>query len=488
MKNAGETYREFLQLELPTGMNGKQQTGKDRKGPENRRLPLFLSVARRTMPVLASLFLLSGCATMTDLADRIPDWIPEWTGGEGKMAQSVRPRVVESAPVPEPTPVPAGPSREEIKAVQSDLAELGYNPGLVDGNYGWRTKRAIRAFQKDAGMIADGEITQGLADSLAAAPRPEKPPVLDTAALPAAGTEPGTEQDFESEFRFDARRDEPPAQVIHVENASIPPLYDAGDAYVWSNGQVETVVRVAGNKLFWRTGSGQRYAADRNFLIPPSIWAGPAGSGEADTRLEGRVSWPLQAESPLEFDVAGDGSVEKWRCRTAGTRRVTVPAGQFDVVTLACERDSGPVGEWVRRVWLYAPEVRHYVARTDMMADGSQESIELVGVRPGAEDWPPAARAGLDRAIQDALDELPEGESSQWSSTFVKEEFEILPGPTHDIGDDRRCRKFELTARSAGVSRTYPAQACISGDGGRWRIPNDTGAGADGDSFLTSAS
>jgi hypothetical protein len=94
----------------------------------------------------------------------------------------------------------------------------------------------------------------------------------------------------------------------------------------------------------------------------------------------------------------------------------------------------------------------------------------------------------LDRAIQDALDELPEGESSQWSSTFVKEEFEILPGPTHDIGDDRRCRKFELTARSAGVSRTYPAQACISGDGGRWRIPNDTGAGADGDSFLTSAS
>jgi peptidoglycan hydrolase-like protein with peptidoglycan-binding domain len=441
-------------------MNGKQQTRKDRKGPENRRLPLFLSVARRTMPVLASLFLLSGCATMTDLADRIPDWIPEWTGGEGKMAQSVRPRVVESAPVPEPTPVPAGPSREEIKAVQSDLAELGYNPGSVDGNYGWRTKRAIRAFQKDAGMIADGEITQGLADSLAAAPRPEKPPVLDTAALPAAGTEPGTEQDFESEFGFDARRDEPPAQVIHVENASIPPLYDAGDAYVWSNGQVETVVRVAGNKLFWRTGSGQRYAADRNFLIPPSIWAGPAGSGEADTRLEGRVSWPLQAESPLEFDVAGDGSVEKWRCRTAGTRRVTVPAGQFDVVTLACERDSGPVGEWVRRVWLYAPEVRHYVARTDIMADGSQESIELVGVRPGAEDWPPAARAGLDRAIQDALDELPEGESSQWSSTFVKEEFEI----------------------------PYPAQACISGDGGRWRIPNDTGAGADGDSFLTSAS
>lgn len=486
MKTAGETYREFPQLELPTGMNGEQQTGAGRQGPENRRLPLFLSVARRTMPVLASLFLLSGCATLTTLADQIPDWVPEWTGGEGKMAQSVRPRVVETAPVPEPTPVPAGPSREEIQAVQSDLAELGYNPGSVDGNLGWRTKRAIRAFQKDTGMIADGMITQELADSLAASPRPEKPPMLDMAALPAPGTKPGPGHDSESEF--DAGRDDPPAQVIYVENAGIPPLYDAGDAYVWSNGQVETVMRVAGNKLFWRTSSGQRYTADRNFLIPPSSWAGPSGSGEADARLEGRTFWPLQAESPLEFEVASDESLEKWRCHTAGTRRVRVPAGQFDVVTLACERNSGPVGEWVRRVWLYAPEVRHYVARTDIMADGSRDSIELVGVRPGAEDWPPAARAGLDRAIQDALDELPEGESSQWSSTFVKEEFEILPGPTHDAGDDGRCRNFELTARSAEISRIYPARACISGDNEKWRIPSDTGDGPDGDSFLTSAS
>ncbi len=167
---------------------------------------------------------------------------------------------------------------------------------------------------------------------------------------------------------------------------------------------------------------------------------------------------------------------------------MTVPAGQFDVVTLTCDRDSGPVGEWVRRVWLYAPEVRHYVARTDIMADGSRDSIELVGVRPGAEDWPPAARAGLDRAIQDALDKLPEGESSQWSSTFVKEEFEIRPGPTHDSGNEGRCRKFELTARSAGISRIYPARACISGDNNKWRIPNDTDVGTDGTSFLTSAS
>jgi hypothetical protein len=132
--------------------------------------------------------------------------------------------------------------------------------------------------------------------------------------------------------------------------------------------------------------------------------------------------------------------------------------------------------------------VRHYVARIDIMPDGSQTSKELVGVRPGAEDWPPAVRAGLDRTIQDALGELSAGESSLWSSTGVKEEFVVLPGTIRDTGDGGRCRTFELTARSAGVSRIYPALACVSGEGKKWRIPSNNGGRLDDNSFLTSAS
>lgn len=468
MRTAGEIYRDFPQLGPSIGMNGKQQTDTGKQGPGNRRLPLFLSVARGMMPALASLFLLSGCATLTE---QIQAWVPDWTGGEGKTAQNVRPRVVETAPVPKPAPVVAGPSREEVLAVQSDLAELGYDPGQVDGVFGLRTVTAIKAFQNDTGMKTDGMITQELADRLAAAPRPE------TVAF--------TKVDPETEFG--PGRDVPPLLVIHVKNANIPPHYNAGDTYIWSNDRVETVVRVAETKLFWRTNNSQRYTADRNFLIPPSRWEGPSGSGEADARLEGQTSWPLRAGSSLKFEVAGDGRLEEWRCYTTGTRRIAVPAGQFNVVVMVCERSPTPAGEWVRRIWFYAPAVLHYVARTDIMADGSRDSMELVGVRPGAEDWPPAARAGLDRVIQDALDELSEGESSQWSSTFVKEKFEILLGPAYNSGDGGRCRVFELTARSAGLSRIYPARACKSGDDKKWQIPNDTGAGPNGNSFLTSA-
>jgi hypothetical protein len=308
-----------------------------------------------------------------------------------------------------------------------------------------------------------------------AAAVPEIEPEIETAAVPVI--EPVVEPKIES-----------PVEVVQVDNADTPPIYDTGDAYVWSNGRVETVVRVAGNKLFWRVDNGVRYTADRNFLVPPSSWTGPAGSGEADARLDARAFWPLAADSPFAFKVEDNGQLQAWQCRVAGTEHVSVPAGQFDVVALACDRDQAPPGEWVRRIWHYAPAVRHYVARIDFMPDGSQRSKELVGIRPGAEDWPPAVRAGLNRAIQDALGGPPDGEGTLWSSTVVKEEFVILPRAIRDTGDGEHCRTFELTARSAGISRVYPALACVSGDGKNWRIPGNNNGRPDQDSFLTSAS
>jgi peptidoglycan hydrolase-like protein with peptidoglycan-binding domain len=465
-----------LRLEPLIGMEKNQLTDAARKGAGSSRWRVLPSVSRLA-PALAGLLLLSGCANVPDWSpDWMPDWVPDLTGGEGKTAQRVPSSIIDAPPaapgqIAAPTPIPQGPSRDEVRAIQTDLAELGYDPGQFDGIAGRRTKEAIKTYQNDAGLVVDGSITRELADSLAAAPRPENPPAPDLA----------TKTEIEPEI-------EPPVEVIRVENAEIPPLYDPGDAYVWSNGRVETVVRVAGDKLFWRVDNGVRYTADRNFLIPPASWTGPSGDGESDSRLNARGSWPLADGAPLVFDVANNSAVEEWRCNIDGTEHVTVPAGQFDVVALSCERDSAPLGEWVRRIWHYAPAVRHYVARIDIMPDGSQTSKELVGVRPGAEDWPPAVRAGLDRTIQDALGELSAGESSLWSSTGVKEEFVVLPGTIRDTGDGGRCRTFELTARSAGVSRIYPALACVSGEGKKWRIPSNNGGRLDDNSFLTSAS
>lgn len=61
-------------------------------------------------------------------------------------------------------------SLEERKEVQQSLADLGYNPGPVDGIIGAGTQRALRAWQKDQNMPADGYASAMLLTQLRPAP------------------------------------------------------------------------------------------------------------------------------------------------------------------------------------------------------------------------------------------------------------------------------------------------------------------------------
>ncbi len=46
-----------------------------------------------------------------------------------------------------------------VAATQANLARLGYEPGPVDGQYGPKTNSAIRQYQLDHGMLADGKLS-----------------------------------------------------------------------------------------------------------------------------------------------------------------------------------------------------------------------------------------------------------------------------------------------------------------------------------------
>ncbi|MDH3475705.1 MAG: peptidoglycan-binding protein [Rhodospirillales bacterium] len=67
------------------------------------------------------------------------------------------------------TPVEAMPpvmARAYVVGIQEELFAHGYDPGLVDGVVGRRTVRAIRAYQRDAGLPADGVASKELLDHL----------------------------------------------------------------------------------------------------------------------------------------------------------------------------------------------------------------------------------------------------------------------------------------------------------------------------------
>ncbi len=49
-----------------------------------------------------------------------------------------------------------GSRGEEVRRVQKKLKELGYYKGSVDGVYGAGTQKAVKAFQKNCGITADG--------------------------------------------------------------------------------------------------------------------------------------------------------------------------------------------------------------------------------------------------------------------------------------------------------------------------------------------
>lgn len=80
-------------------------------------------------------------------------------------------------------------NRDETLELQTLLNALGHDAGAADGLFGSATRRAVRAFQRERGMAADGYPTHALLDAVRAragvsAPEPAAPPrPLGTAGI-----------------------------------------------------------------------------------------------------------------------------------------------------------------------------------------------------------------------------------------------------------------------------------------------------------------
>lgn len=72
------------------------------------------------------------------------------------------------ATIPEP---PATDRIERVKALQSQLSWLGFEPGHVDGRYGPLTTGAVRRFQEARDLPVDGVVGRLTADALRASTR-----------------------------------------------------------------------------------------------------------------------------------------------------------------------------------------------------------------------------------------------------------------------------------------------------------------------------
>jgi peptidoglycan hydrolase-like protein with peptidoglycan-binding domain len=67
-------------------------------------------------------------------------------------------------PWPHETPL----SADDRLGAQQDLAQLGFDPGAADGVIGAKTRRALQAWQKARGLIADGYLSVDMVGKLKA--------------------------------------------------------------------------------------------------------------------------------------------------------------------------------------------------------------------------------------------------------------------------------------------------------------------------------
>ena len=123
--------------------------------------------------VIALSFAVTGCGTapkkvkeeITGIKTRVDTLETRVETVEAKQAEAEK-VVTETPKVTEPSWPDTNfdvksstvPAKADVKQVQTALKGAGYYSGTIDGVQGRNTKRAIKAFQRDHGLAADGVV------------------------------------------------------------------------------------------------------------------------------------------------------------------------------------------------------------------------------------------------------------------------------------------------------------------------------------------
>ncbi len=173
------------------------------------------------------------------------------------------------------------------------------------------------------------------------------------------------------------------------------PVYEPGDAFIYSDGRVERVVRMDGERMVWAGLSGPSYRRSRNFIVPVLEWRSGRGTGMREVRGNPDALWPIERPKSTRFRVitqtkanpqaAAKRSVSLWVCKTSKPKAFTVPAGTYSAIPVLCDRYSTTTMRLVeRREWDYAPELGHYIRRVSInYLRGTTRSVELVAALSG---------------------------------------------------------------------------------------------------------
>ena len=71
------------------------------------------------------------------------------------------------------------------------------------------------------------------------------------------------------------------------------PSYAAGSRYVYSDGEVRSVLEVSGQEVRWRSNRGATFVGHANFVIPPISWFSSQERGKRSLSKAQSELWPF---------------------------------------------------------------------------------------------------------------------------------------------------------------------------------------------------
>jgi len=263
------------------------------------------------------------------------------------------------------------------------------------------------------------------------------------------------------------------------------PDYRTGDTFLFSDGRVEKVMAVFGDRIDWESRGGDfRYSTYPNFILPKRSWETEKKQVNVEYSGDKGLLWPLQSGDSAYVStvvtvtskpsMGSKSYLQSWRCETGDVYQIHVAAGDFDAQKIQCQRYT-LMGRWMQtRTWYYAPAVGHYVLQQDEYAPTSsrrhtQRSRELVAVIPSEQHLLTTEGQSAGDHFQQTMETLVAGESSEWRDEGDRYSRTVTPLRSFRTPDQRYCREYQTVRRDDGRIQHYRGTACRSEDGA-WRI------------------
>jgi hypothetical protein len=188
--------------------------------------------------------------------------------------------------------------------------------------------------------------------------------------------------------------------AMTTAGAAIPdsialPRYRISDAFVYTDGRVERVKAIRGNRITWAGLNNVGYTRSRNFYTPILSWRFGKGTGRREIVGEANALWPLAKPKTVRFRAIAytkpkptsgvRRAMTLWTCSSKKPLTIETPLGAFATIPIVCDRYSATSMRLIERIeWNYSPDLRHYVRRSSVdYYHGTRSTILLTAALSG---------------------------------------------------------------------------------------------------------